>query len=166
MWCIEDRLFLGDYRSGYAALGGVRHPVAPSGDLAPFAGVLSLCPMPLFPDEPLDGPVADETEWLATPIHDGGSGEREFEQAVSVALPFIDRRIRDGNVLVHCAAGMSRSVSIIAAMFCRRGMPVDDAYAAIAARKAAALPGVDVEARHLIAPAQEFRSCLKRLFSQ
>jgi protein-tyrosine phosphatase len=100
------------------------------------------------------------------PIHDGGFGEEEFEAALGEALPFIARRRGVGNVLVHCAAGMSRSVSVVAALLCEEGMAVDRAYESIADAKARALADDDVDTEWVIAPAWEFRSCLQRRFGR
>ncbi len=127
MWKIESRLYLGDYRSGEAALGGEEQVLEPEGKLAPFAGVVSLCPMPLTLARPLEGPRHRNTEWLQIPIADGGAGEEELERALGVVVPFVERRIKHGNVLVHCAAGMSRSVSVVAAWLCRSGLSLDEA---------------------------------------
>ncbi len=167
MWEISERLYLGNYESAKAALSGITRPVPPSGKLEPFAGVVSLCPVPLFPDDPPISTAAYEsTEWLLHPIFDGGNGEGEFEEALERALPFIQRRLDVGNVLVHCAAGMSRSVSVIAAKLCVDGADPDDAYRRIARAKAEALARQGVEQEFLIAPAREFRSCLNRLFAR
>ncbi|MBX3127528.1 MAG: dual specificity protein phosphatase family protein [Polyangiaceae bacterium] len=165
MWLIDERLWLGDYRSGRAALSGTRQPVGATGSKQPFSGVVSLCPMPLFSDDDLSGPAETLTEWLKLPIADGGNGEREFELALQIALPFIERRQLSGNVLVHCAAGMSRSVSVIAAVLCARGLAPGVAYEMIATRKAEAL-GPFVDHDLLIAPAREFRATLDRLFGR
>lgn len=165
MWRIGKRLYLGDYESGMGALEGATRPTEPDGEARPFAGVVSLCPMPLLPGDPLE-PADDRTEWLRVPIVDGGNGEEEFESAVALALPFIRRRQRHGNVLVHCAAGMSRSVSVIAAVLCDEGSVVDDAFDRIARAKAEALRSTVAEPDLLIAPAWEFRSCLRRLYGQ
>ena len=135
----------------------------PGGDLQPFSGVVSLCPMPLLPGDELE-PASARTEWLCIPILDGGNGEEEFESAIGVALPFIRRRQRSGNVLVHCAAGMSRSVSVIAALLCDDGEDVELAFDRVATAKAAALAGGMVDADLLIAPAWEFRCCLNRIY--
>ncbi len=164
MWRIEERLYLGDYESGCSALLGAEETTDPEGKRAPFSGVVSLCPVPLVPDHDIDGPVRRETEWLHLPILDGGNGEEEFESAISVALPFIARRRKQGNVLVHCAAGMSRSVSIIAAVLCDEdGRTVDEAFETVADAKAQAL-AYPYPPDLVIAPAWEFRSCLRRLY--
>lgn len=163
VWKILPRLYLGDYESGMAALSGVRWVTDPDGVEQPFSGVVSLCPMPLLPGDPLE-PAAEVTEWLRVPILDGGNGETEFESALGVAVPFIRRRQRQGNVLVHCAAGMSRSVSVIAALLCEDGSNVDEAYDRIARAKAEALSHDRADPDLLIAPAWEFRTCLRRLY--
>lgn len=164
MWQICERLYLGDYLSADQALRGGELPVAPAGSLAPFAGVVSLCPMPILPGACPDEPVHEFTEWLYMPIMDGGNGEEEFEAALGIALPFVRRRMKHGNVLVHCAAGMSRSVSLIAALLCEMGASVEDAYQAIARAKAVALTLSASADELLIAPATEFRCCLARLY--
>jgi len=165
MWRIEPRLFLGDYESGELALAGTRLPTEPEGKPAPFAGVVSLCPLPLTFDDTLRRePAAELTEWLHVPIYDGGNGEDEFEAALGVAVPFIRRRRVHGNVLVHCAAGMSRSVSVLAGYLCSRGFDVDEAFEHIAMAKSRALGVSSMDAFELIAPASEFRSCLARLY--
>ncbi len=167
MWPIEPRLFLGDYESGCAALRGVRLATEPDGELAVFAGVVSLCPMPLLPEHDLEGPLSDDTEWLHIPIYDGGSGEAEFEQALGVVLPFIRRRRARGNVLVHCAAGMSRSVSVIAALLCdETGIRPDLAFERIAAAKFKSFHHLGYPPDLLIAPAWEFQRCLERLYGR
>jgi hypothetical protein len=164
MWRIEARLFLGDYDAGKRALAGLQLPTDPGGNRAPFAGIVSMCPLPLQFDAPSRQPVSELTEWLHLPIFDGGNGEEEFEAALGVAVPFIVRRRRRGNVLVHCAAGMSRSVSVLAGYLCAQGFDVDDAYDHIAIAKCRALGLSPIEAGDLIAPASEFRACLARLF--
>jgi hypothetical protein len=165
VWRIRPRLFLGDYESGMRALEGIECPTDPDGEGRPFAGVVSLCPMPLLPGDPLE-PVHELTEWLRIPIFDGGSGEGELESALGVALPFIRRRQRLGNVLVHCAAGMSRSVSVIAGLLCADGEEVDAAFDYIARAKAEAFVSPVDDPDLLIAPAWEFRSCLSRLYTR
>ena len=161
MWAIRQRLFLGDYDSGLEALAGGVQPVEPSGELAPFSGVVSLCPMPLLPEDNVEEPASELTEWLKVPISDGGKGEGELEGALGIALPFVRRRMRAGNVLVHCAAGMSRSVAVVAAILCEEGLSVEQAFDRIVRAKATA---ETISLELLIAPAAEFRSCLCRLY--
>jgi protein-tyrosine phosphatase len=161
MWAIRERLFLGDYDSGVEALAGGVRPVGPSGELQPFSGVVSLCPIPLLPQDNVEEPTSEHTEWLKIPISDGGKGEGELEGALGVALPFMRRRMRTGNVLVHCAAGMSRSVAVVAAFLCEEGLSVEQAFDDIVRAKATSYT---FSLELLIAPASEFRSCLHRLY--
>lgn len=162
---MAERLYLGDYQSGEQALEGARKPHAEGGPPVPFSGVVSLCPMPLLDGPPL-APRYPETEWLRVPILDGGRGEGELRAVLNVIRPFTARRLRAGNVLVHCAAGMSRSVAVVAALLCERGMALDAAWAHIARAKAAALYPFVGEEAGLIAPAWEFRSHLSRIYGR
>lgn len=162
MWRVRDRLFLGDYRSGERAIAGEERPVAPDGRSAPFAGVVSLCAFPLLVTGPAPHPKHLETQWLQVPIADGGAGESEFETALRLVSPFVRRRQRAGNVLIHCAAGMSRSVSMIAALLCEEGLTPEAAFELVAQAKAAALDIPASSATLLIAPAAEFRAYLFR----
>ena len=141
-------------------------PVHPGGELEPFAGVVSMCRMPLTPSEPRLAPRQPETEWLKIPILDGGEGEGELESALAVARPFVARRRQQGNVLVHCVAGMSRSVALVAALLCDEGETVVGALERIAEAKAAAFDPFSGEPADLVAPALEFRACLNRLYGR
>ena len=162
----RERLYLGNYWSGEQALHGQALPVEPEGDSQPFAGVVSLCPVPIENADPLIGPINPVTEWLHLPIADGGSGEGEFEAACDPAIPFIRRARRRGNVLVHCTAGMSRSVSVLVAVLCSEDARLDvaEAYAEIAAAKGRAMGVEPSEAEMLISPAWEFRLHLRQRF--
>ena len=165
VWRIDGGLFLGDYRSGEDALAGAERPAPPQESPAPFAGVVSLCPMPLLSDEAIEGPAYPTTEWLRVAIVDGGSGDQEFEAALGVIVPFVKRRLRYGNVLVHCAAGMSRSVAVVAALLCERGWTVKDSLRHVAESKARALAPFAGDPDELVAPAWEFVRWLERRYS-
>jgi protein-tyrosine phosphatase len=168
VWKIRERLYLGNYWSGERALLGQAIPVEPEGKVEPFAGIVSLCPVPMDNAEPLVRPIDPETEWLHLPIADGGSGEGEFEAACDLAIPFIRKARQRGNVLVHCTAGMSRSVSIVAALLCSEDPDLDvaQAYVDVAQAKARAL-GIELsDAELLIAPAWEFRVHLRQRFER
>jgi protein-tyrosine phosphatase len=168
VWKIRERLYLGNYWSGEQALLGKTIPVEPEGECQPFAGIVSLCQVPLESADLLMGPINPDTEWLHLPIADGGSGEGEFEAACDLAIPFICSARRRGNVLVHCTAGMSRSVSLIAAVLCSEdpNLDVTQAYNEIAEAKARALDVEPGEADILIAPAWEFRLHLRQRFER
>ena len=168
MWKIRERLYLGNYWSGEQALLGHALPVEPDGPSQPFAGVVSLCPVPIESADPLIRPINPDTEWLHLPIADGGSGEGEFEAACDLALPFIRHARSRGNVLVHCTAGMSRSVSLVVAVLCAEDPTLDvaQAYVEVAEAKCRAM-GVDPgDAEMLIAPAWEFRVHLRQRFER
>ena len=54
---------------------------------------------------------------------------------------FIARHLQHGCVLVHCGAGLSRSVSVVAAYLCRyAGMRLDEAIGFIKERRQGACP--------------------------
>jgi hypothetical protein len=168
VWAISDRLYLGDYWSGEQALAGalVPHPVA-ANEPNVFSGVVSLCPMPLDGTETL-GPIHPDIQWLHLPISDGGLGDGEFAAALEICLPFVTERRAFGSVLVHCAAGMSRSVSVVAAVLCNDSadLSVDGAFRRIAEAKARAVGAPPEDADLLVAPAWEFHTHLRRRFAE
>ncbi len=163
VWPVRERLYLGDYESAELALAGEALPIALGGPVAPFAGIVSLCAVPLFSGGPAPRPAHLETQWLQVPIADGGSGDAEFAAALRLVSPFVHRRRQVGNVLIHCAAGMSRSVSMIAALLCEEGLEPGAAFTLVARAKATALQVPIADAALLIAPAPEFRAYLSRL---
>lgn len=168
VWKIREHLYLGNYWSGEQALLGHSIPTEPNGPSYPFAGIVSLCPVPIEDADPLVGPLAPNTEWLHLPIADGGSGEGEFRAACDLAVPFIQRTRERGNVLVHCTAGMSRSVSLVVAVLCSDNPELDvtQAYLEVAQAKGRAMGVEPEDAEMLIAPAWEFRVYLRQRFAR
>lgn len=167
MWAIKDRLYLGNYWSGEQALIGVGVLAASTGEGERFTGVVSLCPMPLDGDTLL-APIHESIHWLHLPISDGGMGDGEFAAALDLSLPFVAERRKAGNVLVHCAAGMSRSVSVIAAVLCSENprLSVEEAYRQIAQAKGKAVGAAPEDVDLLVAPAWEFHSHLRQRFAE
>lgn len=71
-------------------------------------------------------------------IADGAPGLRDHLSAVTA---FMAEHIAEGCVLVHCGAGMSRSVAVVAAYLCRyAGMSLQEAVAFIRERRQGACP--------------------------
>lgn len=66
---------------------------------------------------------------------------RGLEDYLDDATAFIAAHIRRGCVLVHCGAGKSRSVAVVAAYLCRyMGMSLSEALAFVTARRSGACP--------------------------
>jgi atypical dual specificity phosphatase len=87
---IRDNLYIGDKQEA-----GQRNRL----DLNQIVHVVTLC------DE--------HTEYTTIhhPIVDGANEQAEFNRAVKIVLEAMKQ---DQNVLVHCASGMSRSVTVVA----------------------------------------------------
>lgn len=64
----------------------------------------------------------------------------ELGPQIDSAVEFIDKHISSGNVLIHCAAGMSRSVSVCIAYLVSHGMDVLDAIALVKDKRRCAAP--------------------------
>jgi protein phosphatase slingshot len=58
----------------------------------------------------------------------------EFHEYIERCCRFIHRGRKAGGVLVHCAAGLSRSPSVILAYLCQRGKTLDEALALLRRR--------------------------------
>lgn len=84
----------------------------------------------LLDGEPLISPT--KGKWLYLPIADGVAG---LEQYIDRAVDFIHTNIIAGEVLVHCAAGRSRSVSVIIAYLVSCGFSCQDAKTLVASRR-------------------------------
>ena len=120
---ITDRLAIGDVASR-----------AESG----FVAVVSLLATAPW-DEQHGAPAVPE----GVPVHmiDLRDGERGLEKHLGGACAFIAAQISRGCVLVHCGAGLSRSVSVVAAYLCRyAGMSLSEAVNFIKQRRQGACP--------------------------
>lgn len=58
----------------------------------------------------------------------------EFHESIETFCKFIHKGRKAGGVLVHCAAGISRSPSVILAYLVWRGKPLDEALDLLAER--------------------------------
>ena len=70
-----------------------------------------------------------------------GDGEPGLEHRLDKVMEFISDELKYRCVLVHCGAGLSRSVAVVAAYLCRfAGMRLDEAIGFIKARRQGACP--------------------------
>lgn len=68
-------------------------------------------------------------------------GDGNLASYLDYATSFIAGNIRHGCVLVHCGAGISRSVAVVCAYLCRyAGMRWDEALALVKSRRPCAAP--------------------------
>lgn len=90
-------------------------------------------------DEQYGAPAVEEgVPVLMLDVMDGHAG---LDIHLTEACAFIMQHIKHGCVLVHCAAGLSRSVSVCAAYLCRyAGMSLDQALSLIARRRLGICP--------------------------
>jgi len=71
-----------------------------------------------------DSQIAGENHYAHFPIPDGSGSYLDFKQAVDIAL---ERIQNDEEVLIHCAAGVSRSVAVATTVVaCRRETGFED----------------------------------------
>ena len=71
-----------------------------------------------------DSQIAKENQYCHFPIPDGDGSYLDFKQAVDIALERVEN---DEEVLIHCAAGVSRSVAVATTVVAaRRGNRFED----------------------------------------
>ena len=120
---ITDRLAIGDVASR-----------AESG----FVAVVSLLSSAPYDEQCKAPPVPKGVPVLLIDIGDGRAG---LEKHLTGACVFIAEHITRGCVLVHCGAGLSRSVSVVAAYLCRyAGMNLSEAVNFIKDKRQGACP--------------------------
>jgi hypothetical protein len=101
--------------------------------------VNSLSSVPVLHIDLADG----EGYYLGSPLKPDGSRvpSRGLEDSLDDAMAFIAANIKRGCVLVHCGAGLSRSVSVVIAYLCRyAGMSYSEALSLVKARRPGAAP--------------------------
>ena len=81
--------------------------------------------------------------YMRVPIDDSPS--QDIEPYFESTFEFIDKRVSQGKpMLVHCAAGISRSVSIVIAyLIKKKGMSCDDAYTFVQQKRPQASPRLE-----------------------
>ena len=103
-----------------------------------FCAVVSLLSSAPFDEQYKAPPVPEGVPVLLIDQRDGSDG---LEQHLDSACSFIAEHIAKGCVLVHCGAGLSRSVSVVAAYLCRyAGMSLAEAVNFIKERRQGACP--------------------------
>jgi len=122
-----------DFVTDRLAIGDVASRATP--EFVAVVSVLATAPW----DEQYRAPAVPE----GVPVHmiDLRDGEKGLETHLDAACAFIAERITKGCVLVHCGAGLSRSVSVVAAYLCRyAGMSLSEAVNFIKAKRQGACP--------------------------
>lgn len=115
------------------AIGDVASRATPG-----FVAVVSLLATAPW-DEQYGAPAVPD----GVPVHmiDLRDGEKGLETHLDGACAFIAEHITKGCVLVHCGAGLSRSVSVVAAYLCRyAGMSLSEAVNYIKDKRQGACP--------------------------
>jgi protein-tyrosine phosphatase len=80
-------------------------------------------------------------QYLRVPLWDDPTGVRELQEHHASMVTFIHRGLYHGNVLVHCAHGISRSTTIVALYLMeRRHMTLAEALAMLQRRRPQAQP--------------------------
>lgn len=89
--------------------------------------------------------LCEETTEFTTvhhPIVDGKNDQADFDRAVEIVLEAMDH---EQNVLVHCASGMSRSVTVVAtAIADSREISFSEGLDIVAERRSEANPHPDI----------------------
>lgn len=86
----------------------------------------------------------DPTEYTTVhhPIIDGENDQAKFDRAVEIVLKAMDQ---DQNVLVHCASGMSRSVTVVATAIAEtETISFDEGLERVAEHRSEANPHPDI----------------------
>lgn len=115
---VLDRLWIGSTRDITPTLGALG-----------FSGVLDL----------RDNMIVAQFDCMMFRLPNRDGDPWNEEQVVS-ALDFIERRIKLGKVLVACAAGMSRSASMVIGYLVRSGWDVGEAFERVKQARPKILP--------------------------
>jgi hypothetical protein len=128
---IIDNLYIGNY------------PAALSIDLLKTTGITSI----LLAGKDMECMFPDSFTYKVIPLYD--SPNTNITKYFGEANKFIKENIEEGKVLVHCGAGVSRSVSLVLAyLISEHGMPYSDALALVKSKRKCANPNNGFE-KHL-----------------
>lgn len=113
------------------------------GDVASRAETGFVAVVSLLSSEPYDEQYKAPAVPIGVPVLliDIGDGRSGLESHLGAACSHISEYITHGCVLVHCGAGLSRSVAVVAAYLCRyAGMNLSEAVNFIKQRRQGACP--------------------------
>ena len=82
--------------------------------------------------------------WWHLPVTDNCAPGPDFESGWQAAAPALHATLdADGRVVVHCRAGMGRAGMIAARLLVERGLPADEAIAAVRRARPGAIENAD-----------------------